>query len=222
MKGLWGGVAVVLFAVSGAARAETVDGRLFAGDDGPLMTVVYRIRAGGIEKIGRQKIIGDGEFGWTDSTTLWVLDKDTDKITVHKLVDGARTRTIDVPMSAWEIAPTPNSLAVDLRITEGAQVWLELCQKRKSELDHTCEKGVYLRVDGTALERTTAKPVRIDEYRVSKTFEEGDPVPFPAAEAPSGFAIRLTHVAASGRHSRTVRGAICKGPDNVTGTWPGP
>src|SRR5262245_33706652 len=128
MRGMRRGVVVALLVMSGAARAEGDDGRLLAARDGPLMMVVYRIRASGIEKVGRQKLTGDGEFGWTDSTTLWVLDKDTDKITVHKLVDGAPARTIDVPMSAWELAPMPDGLAVDLGITEGGQVWIESCQ----------------------------------------------------------------------------------------------
>lgn len=201
---------------------HALDGRLVAVEDGPLMTVVYRIRASGIEKVGRQKVAGVGEFGWTDSATLWVLDKDRDKITVHKLVAGALARTIDVPMSAWELTPTPDSLAVDLRITEGGLVWLESCQKRKSERDHTCVKGVFLRVDAPALERATAKPAGIDEYRVSKTLQEGESIPFPAVEAPLGYAIRLTGVAIGGGHPRTVRGAICTGPHDVTGSWPGP
>jgi hypothetical protein len=183
---------------------------------------VYRIRASGIEKLGRQKVAGVGEFGWTDSTTLWVLDKDQDKITVHKLVDGAEVRTIDVPMSAWELAPTPDSLAVDLWITEGGQVWLESCQKRRSELDHTCVKGVFLRVDAAALERAAARPAGIDEYRVSKRFQGGEPMPFPTVEAPAGYAIRFTGVTIGGARRRTVRGAICTGPDAATGTWPGP
>src|SRR5262245_36185596 len=191
MRGMWRGVAVALLVVSGAARAEGDDGRLLVAADGPLMTVVYRIRASGIEKIGRQKVVGDGEFGWTDSATLWVLDKDTDKITVHKLVDGATARSIVVPMSAWELSPALDSLAVDLRITEGGQVWLESCQKRKSENDRTCVKGVFLRVDGPALERATVKPARIDEYRVMKTFQEGEPMPFATVDAPPGYAIRL-------------------------------
>lgn len=224
MKGMrWRvAAAVALFVASGAARAERDDGRLVAADDGPLLIVVYRIRASGIEKVGRQKVVGDGEFGWTDSATLWVLDKDIDKITVYKLIDGVPARTIDLPMSAWELTLTPDSLAVDLRITEGGQVWLESCQKRKSELDHSCVKGVFLRVDGPALERATVKPGRIDEYRVSKKFQEGEPIPFPAVEAPAGYASRLTGVATGGRHSRTVRGAICTGLDDVTGSWPGP
>ena len=215
------GVVVALLVVSGAARAEGDDGRLVAVDDGPLVTVVYRIRASGIEKVGRQEVTGVGEFGWTDSTTLWVLDKDRDKITVHKLVDSAAVRTIEVPMSAWELAPMPDGLAVDLWITEGGQVWLESCQKRKSARDHTCVKGVFLRVDAPALERATTRPAGIDEYRVSKSFQDGEPMPFPAVEAPAGYAIRLTGVAIGGLHPRTVRGAICTGPDGVTGSWPG-
>lgn len=214
------GVAVALCVMSGAARAESDDGRLVAVDDGPLMTVVYRIRPSGIEKVGRQKVAGVGEFGWTDSATLWVLDKDRDKLTVHQLVAGAPARTIDVPMSAWELTPAPDGLGVDLWITEGGQVWLESCQQRKSERDHTCVKGVFLRVDAPAIERATARPAGIDDYRVSKRFEDGEPMPFPAVQAPVGYKIRLTGVAVRGAHPRTVRGAICTGPDQVNGSWP--
>jgi hypothetical protein len=217
---MWRGVAVALGVLSGAARAEGDDGRLVAVSDGPLMTLVVRIRPSGIEKVGRQKVAGAGEFGWTDSATLWVLDKDRDKLTVHQLVDGAPARTIDVPMSAWELTPAPDGLGIDLWITQDGQVWLESCQQRKSERDHTCVKGVYLRVDAPALERATARPAGIDEYRVSKTFEDGEPMPFPAVQAPAGYTIRLTGVAFRG--ARTVRGAVCTGPDPMKGSWPGP
>lgn len=220
-----GGIAVVLWVVSSAARAESVQrdaGRLVAAMDGPLQTVVYRIRASGIEKVGRQKVAGDDEFGWTDSATLWVLDKDRDKVTVYQLVDGAQAGSIDVPMSAWALTPPPDGLSVHLWITEAGQVWLESCQKRKSERDHACVKGVYLRVDTAALERATARPSGVDEYRVSRTFQDGEPMPFPAVEAPAGYTIRLTGVAIPGRSSGTVRGAICTGPEGLTGSWPGP
>lgn len=218
---MWRGGAVALCVMSGAARAETDDGRLVAVGDGPLMTVVYRIRPSGIEKVGRQKVAGIGEFGWTDSATLWVLDKDRDKITVRQLVDGAPARTLDVPMSAWELTPAPDGLGVGLWITGDGQVWLESCQQRKSERDRTCVKGVFLRVDAPALERATARPAGIDEYRVSKTFQGGEPMPFPAVQAPAGYKIRLTGVTIRGAHPRTVRGAICTGPDGVKGSWPG-
>ncbi len=213
---------VVLLTVSGAARAEHDDGRLVAVTDGPLLTVVYRIGPSGIERVGRQKVTGVGQFGWTDPATLWVLDKDRDRLAVHQLVDGALARTIDVPMPAWQLAPAPDGLAVDLRITEAGQVWLESCQKRKSERDRTCVKAVFLRIDAPALERATARPAGIDEYRVAKAFQVGDPMPFPAVDPPAGYAIRLTGVTSRGPHPRTVRGAICTGPDEATGSWPGP
>jgi hypothetical protein len=219
MRGLLGGVAAALL-MSGAARAEPDDGRLVAASDDPLMTVVYRIRASGIEKVGRQKVAGVGEFGWTDSATLWVLDKDTDKITMRQLVDGALARSIAVPMSAWQLEPPPDGLGVDLHITEGGQVWIESCLQRKGERDHTCVKAVFLRVDAPALERATDRPAGIDEYRVSKVFQIGEPMPFPAVKAPAGFAVRLTGVAVRGAHPRTVRGAVCTGPDHAKGSWP--
>lgn len=219
MRGLLGGVVVALL-MSGAARAETDDGRLVVASDGPLMRVVYRIRPSGIEKVGRQKVTGVGEFGWTDSATLWLLDKDTDKITVQQLVAGAPARSIHVPMSAWQIEPPPDGLGVDLHITEGGQVWLESCLQRKSERDHTCVKGVFLRVDTPALERATERPAGIDEYRVAKTFQIGEPMSFPTVKAPAGFAVRLTGVAVRGAHPRTVRGAVCTGPDHAKGSWP--
>src|SRR5215468_1530646 len=165
MRGMRG-VVLALLLVSGAARAEGDDGRLVAVMDGPLMTEVYRIRASGIEKVGRQKVVGVGELGWTDSATLWVLDKDQDKLTVHQLVAGAPARTIEVPMSAWELTPAPDALLVDLRITEGGQVWLESCRKRKSERDRTCVQSVFLRIDAPAFERATDRPAGIDDYRV--------------------------------------------------------
>ena len=45
-------------------------------------------------------------------------------------------------------------------------------------------------------------------------------MPFPAVEAPAGYAIRLTGVVVAGKRPRTVRGAICTGPADVTGSWP--
>ena len=178
------GVAIALWFVSAAARAD--EGRLIAANDGPLMTVVYRIRESGIEKVSRQKLAGVGEFGWTDSATLWVLDKDVDKLTVHKLVDGALAQTLEVPMSAWEITPKPDGLMVELHITKNQQVWLESCQKRKSERDHACAKAVYLRIDAPALERATTRPAGIDDYRVVKTFQVGEPMPSSPVAAPAG------------------------------------
>lgn len=93
------GIAVALFVVSGAARAERDDGRLVAVEDGPLMTIVYRIRASGIEKIGRQKVAGVGEFGWTDSATLGAICTGFTRMGLTQR--AARNQRIGSGLPAW-------------------------------------------------------------------------------------------------------------------------
>jgi hypothetical protein len=188
------------------------------------VVTIHRITLSGIDKVATFTIgqkADLAQIGWTDATTLWMFTQVGSESSVAKIVDGKVSETIVVQAADWKLGGSSAHLDVSMVITEGNEVWLEDCLRRKGELynEHQCLKGVYLRVDAKPFARSTTKPKRVDAYRVAKNFQEGKPQAFPKASAPAGYAVKLSKVSAK---DREVSGAVCTGPSNAAVSWPGP
>ncbi len=209
------------------ASAEVPATGIFAAvqSDERAVTTIYRLKPTGIEKLAVHRATMLTESGWSDASTLWVLDSGDDKkLKVAKFVDGKLADTIEVTPGEWKFAKMPEELAASLYVTASKQVWLQHCEKRNGDQYNLgpCVKGVYLRVDTKPIIRATSKPKQIDAYRTMANLQEGTPKPFPAAKAPAGFSVKLTTVVTNQDGARKVKGAVCTGPSNATATWPGP
>jgi hypothetical protein len=178
--------------------------------------VVYRVKAGGLDKIFTEKGSKYTELGWSDARTLWLLAPHETPTLVAKYLDGKIVEKITVSAATWKL-PAGTDPSPKLQITKKGEVWLQHCLKTKGETGAAadiCVKGAWVRVDTKTQTMQTRKPANINTATSA---------PFPRAKAPAGYSVTLKQVVVDGlgddQKKMKARGAVCKGPSSSK-TWP--
>ncbi len=200
-----------------AARADAelpADGVLAVVSHGSSIEIL-RVGPAGFTSVTTHKLKmyhAASDYGWSDVSTLWVIDTETGKPggSLLRFDDGKLSATIALP-------PLDRTGRTDtaLRFTTTGQVWIEHCDRRGDGLldVRACPRGAeYYRVDGGSLVASAAAPKGVDVHRSAALAVEGTHV-FPRTKPPRGHSAKVTNP------GRANARATCKGPSGEV-AWP--